>query len=152
MDSFGAGKELRRFNQMVSEIDAVYHETAWRLGMSDSEQQILYAVCNLGTPCLLSDIICFSATSKQTINSALRKMEREGVLLVEAVDGRKKQVVLTEKGETLLQETVMQIVEIENEIYNGWTDREIAIYLELTQKYLSAFREKTKNLKRRKII
>ena len=28
MGFFGAGKELRKFNQLLAEIDAVYHETA----------------------------------------------------------------------------------------------------------------------------
>lgn len=152
MDILGARNEVRRFNQMVSEIDAVYHETAWKLGMSDSEQQILYAICNLGTPCLLSEIIRFSATSKQTINSALRKMEKEDILRMEAANGRKKQVLLTEKGKILLQETVMQVVEAENEIYSEWTEQEVMIYLELTQKYLVAFREKTKDMKRKKNV
>lgn len=152
MDILGARQEVRRFNQMVSEIDAVYHETARKLGMSNSEQQILYAICNLGTPCLLSEIIRFSATSKQTINSALRKMEKEDILLVEAVNGRKKQVLLTEKGKILLRETVMQVVEAENEIYSEWTEEEVMLYLELTQKYLVAFREKTKNMKRRENV
>ena len=46
MEFFGAGKELRRLNQLLSEIDAVYHEMAWRLGLSDSAEGILYAICN----------------------------------------------------------------------------------------------------------
>ena len=92
MELFGVGKELRRFNQLLSEIEAVYHEAAWKLGLSNSAEQILYAICNLGVPCLLSDIVRFSGMSKQTINSA---------------------------------------------------------YLSLTQKYLSEFKEKTKELKRR---
>ena len=152
MKFVGAIKELRCFNQMVSEIDAVYHETAKNLGLSDSEQHILYAICNLGTPCLLSEIVRFSATSKQTINSAMRKMEREGILVLEAASGRKKQVLLTEKGEKLLQETVLQVVEIENEIYDEWSEEKVAIYLELTQEYLTTFREKTKNIKRREEV
>ncbi len=148
MEFFGAGKELRRLNQLLSEIDAVYHEMAWRLGLSDSAEGILYAICNLGTPCLLSDIICFSGMSKQTINSALRNLERDGVLRLESM-GRKKQVFLTEDGERLVRQTAMQVIEMENEIYKGWSKEEISFYLSLTEKYLSEIRERTKELKRR---
>lgn len=149
MEFFGAGKELRRFNRLLSEIDAVYHEMAWKLGLSDSAERILYAICNLGTPCLLSDIVRFSGMSKQTINSALRNLERDGVLRLESMDGRKKQVFLTEDGERLAWQTAMQVVEMENEIYKGWTKEEISVYLSLTEKYLSEIRKRTKELKRR---
>ena len=152
MEFFGAGKELRRFNQLFAEIEAVYHEMAWKLGLSDSAEQILYAICNLGVPCLLSDIVRFSRMSKQTINSALRNLERDGVLRLETIGGRKKQVFLTENGERLVWQTAMQVIEIENEIYKGWTEEEISSYLSLTQKYLSEIREKTKELKRREDV
>lgn len=146
------GKNLRKYNQMLSEINMLYHEAAWKLGLSDSAQQILYAICNLGSPCLLRDIIRFSGASKQTIHSALRKLEQEGLLRTEAIDGRKKQVLLTKKGETLAQETSMQIIRIENEIYSEWAAEEIEIYMRLTQNYLEALREKTKTLKRRENV
>lgn len=152
MDKRASIKEVKRFNQMIAEIDTVYHETAWKLGLSDSAQQILYAICNLGTPCLLSEIIAFSGIRKQTINSALRKLEKEGMLRLSAGEGRKKQVMLTEAGEKLAEETAMQIVRIENEIYGGWEKEELELYLALTQRYLTAFQEKTKDLKRREEV
>lgn len=152
MEFFGAGKELRRFNQLFAEIEAVYHEMAWKLGLSDSAERILYAICNLGVPCLLSDIVSFSGISKQTINSALRKLKQEGVLRLETIGGRKKQVFLTEEGERLVRQTAMQIIAIENEIYSGWTEEELSLYLALTQKYLSELKEKTKDLKRREDV
>lgn len=149
MESFSAGRGLKKFNQLISEIDAAYHEVSRRLGLSDSVEMILYSICNLGSPCLLSEIVRFSAISKQTINSAIRKMEKEELLFVRAADSRKKQVVLTEKGERLAQETTMRVIEIENEIYSSWTEEEMTFYLELTQRYLQRFQEKTKHLKRR---
>ena len=81
-------KEMRRFNYLLSETDAAYHEAALRLGMSDSTMQVLYAICNNGDSCPLSEICSQSGISKQTINSALRwnhlsgslgRQEKEGV-------------------------------------------------------------------------
>ena len=49
-------KEMNRYNYLVSEIDAVYHEAALRLGLSDSALNILYAICDNGEGCLLQDL------------------------------------------------------------------------------------------------
>lgn len=136
--------EMKRFNYLLGEIDAAYHEAALKLGLSDSAMQILYAVCNHGDGCLLNDICRLSGTSKQTINSALRKLEEEGIVYLEAFRGRKKKVCLTEQGKSLAGDTVFRIIEMENEIFESWSDSEREIYLELTQRYLSSVREKIK--------
>lgn len=91
---------------------------------------------------MLSDIT--SGASKQTINSALRKLEADGIVYLEAVGGRKKKVCLTKKGRQLVQNTVLHLIEIENEIFGGWTDEEKNTYIGLTQRFLSAFKEKSK--------
>ena len=49
-------RELRRFNQLIGETDRLYHEAAVRLGVSDSEMNILYAVCGEGERCPLRQI------------------------------------------------------------------------------------------------
>lgn len=139
-------EEMKRFNYLTAEIDAAYHEAALKLGLSDSAMQILYTICNNGEECLLNDIIHLSGISKQTVNSALRKLENEDVVYLEAFSGRKKKVCLTEKGKALVKNTVLQIIEIENEIFDSWTDTERKIYIELTQKYLFSFKEKIKEL------
>lgn len=72
---------MKRFNYLTTEIDAAYHEAALKLGLSDSAMLILYAICNSGDECPLSDIPHLSGISKQTVNSALRKLEHEGARL-----------------------------------------------------------------------
>ena len=69
-------KEMKRVNHLIGEIDAVYHEIAWKLGLSDSVFEILYTICNYGDSCMLKDIGRNCGLSKQTINSALRKLEK----------------------------------------------------------------------------
>lgn len=149
MESY-ATKEMQRLNYLMSETDAAYHEAAFRLGMSDSTMQILYAICNSGNSCLLSDICRLSGISKQTINSALRKLEEKGIVYLEASEGRKKRVCLTGKGRTLAEGTVVPLIEIENSILDSWPQEELEQYLELTRKYLVSFREKIQKLKKNK--
>ena len=72
---YGPSKEMRRYNHLVGEIDGVYHEMSLRLGLSDSAMIVLYTLCDSGGPCPLRDICRRSGLSKQTVNSALRKLE-----------------------------------------------------------------------------
>lgn len=141
-----ATEKLKRFNYLSGEIDAVYHEAALKFGLSDSAMLVLYAICNNGESCLLSDIIHLSGASKQTINSALRKLEAEGIVCLEAVNGKKKKVCLTKKGRELTDHTVIRLLDIENGIFDSWSLEEQEMYLTLTQRYLTAFKEKVKEV------
>lgn len=138
--------QLERFNLLTSEIDAAYHDAALRMGLSDSAMLVLYTVCSRNGSCLLSDITGMSGASKQTINSALRKLEAEGIIYLEAFGARKKKVCFTDKGKQLADETVLRLIEIENQIFNEWSEEERQIYIEMTQRYLDMLKEKIKNL------
>ena len=81
--------------------------------------------------------------SRQTVNSALRKLEAEGIVRTEAADGRKKLLRLTESGRCLAEDTVAKVIRVENEIYSSWTDEELRLYFELTERFLKDFRAKT---------
>lgn len=91
-------EEMRRFNYLSNEIDAVYHDAALKFGLSDSALLILYTICSNGNDCLLSDITHLSGVSKQTINSAVHKLEQEEIVYLEAFRGRKKKICLTQKA------------------------------------------------------
>lgn len=145
MDKF-VTEDLKRFNYLTSEINAAYHEAASKLGLSDSAMMILYTICNNGDHCLLSDICQLIGVSKQTINSALRKLEADDIVYLETFSGKKKMVYLTDKGKNLADKTVVRLIEIENNIFGSWTNEELEMYLELTQRYLYSFKDKVKEL------
>ena len=136
--------EMKRFNHLTTEIDAAYHEAALKFGLSDSAMLILYTICSNGKECLLNDITRLSGISKQTVNSALRKLESNGIVQLEVYGGRMKKICLTDKGIRLTNDTVLNIIKAENEIFASWTNKERELYLELTQRYLDAFRNKVK--------
>ena len=139
-------ENVKRYSYLTSEIDAAYHEASLRLGLSDSAMRILYTICLHGGQCRLSDIVTLSGTSKQTINSALRKLEGEGAVYLAEAGSRKKQVHLTEKGKELAQNSAMRLLKIEDEIFSSWPEAELERYITMTEKYLFAFREKIKEL------
>lgn len=145
-----SSKNLRRLNHLLSETNAAYHEAAARLGLSDSVSQILYTVCAYGGEyrCPLHRICTETGISKQTINSALRRLEADGLVRLERAGGRNKDVCLTERGTELAGRTVARIIAAENAVLAAWTAQEVEAYLSLTEKYLTGFRVKTQELLR----
>ncbi|MGN0747175.1 MAG: MarR family winged helix-turn-helix transcriptional regulator [Aristaeellaceae bacterium] len=139
-------EDMRPFNYLLSEMDAAYHEANQRLGLSDSAMQVLYVICNDGGESLLSDICRMCGTSKQTINSALRNLEKGDYIRLEALPGRRRKVCLTQRGEALAAGTAQRLIAMENAVFGAWTPQDRATYLALTRRYLAAFREQVKEL------
>ncbi len=63
------------YNHLYKEFDDIYHDAALNASLSDSAFDILYGIFELGDGCLQRDICRTSCIPKQTINSAIRKME-----------------------------------------------------------------------------
>ena len=133
--------ELRRYNHLFAETEATYHEISLKLGLSDSALKILYTICNEGDRCLLSQICRLSGLSKQTVNSAIRKLETEGILYLEKAGSKSKMVCLTEPGRDLAGRTALRLLNTENAIFSSWPRQDMEKYLELTEKFLTALRE-----------
>lgn len=138
-----ASNEIKRFNHLISETDALYHEIALKLGLTDSALQILYTVCNNGECCPLQEICRISGISKQTINSSLRKLEADKIVYLEQISGKSKNVCLTEKGKVLAESTVAKLIKAENEVFSSWSKEDSDKYLELTELYLTELRKKS---------
>lgn len=126
---------LREFNRIVSVVEGIYHEAALKWGMTDSEMHILYVLCFHETGCLQSVFYKETGMVKSTVNSAIGKMEREGIVFLTPADGRNTRVSLTAKGERLVQNTVYKIVQAENAIYAGWSEGERELFLHLNRDY-----------------
>ncbi|MGN0773258.1 MAG: MarR family winged helix-turn-helix transcriptional regulator [Candidatus Ventricola sp.] len=143
----GAQGHLQRFNHLIGEIGALYHEAALKFGLPDSAMQVLYTVCVEGDECAIGEIIRQCGMSKQTLNSALRRLEEEGAICLEADSGRRKRVCLTKQGKALAEQTVRRLIEVENGIFETWTQEERDGYLGLTQRYLDALQRGLEALK-----
>ncbi len=143
-----SSKELRRFNHLISETDAAYHRAAVRLGLSDSAFHILYTLSDSGGSCLLREMCRLTGISKQTLHSAIRKLQDDGILSIETVGGRSRMLHLTPEGERLAAATVLPVIGAENSIFASWPPEEVERYLSMTQRYLEMFREKTRDIQR----
>ncbi len=141
-----SSKEMKRYNYLSSEIDAAYHEMSVKLGMSDSAMIILYTICDHGDSCPLQTICRQSGIRKQTINSAVRKLESEGIVYLEAAGAKNKNVCLTEEGKRLAERTAIRIMQVENEIFASWPQEEVEQYLAFAERFLRELKEKSKEM------
>lgn len=140
-DEFMHYLKAEHYTYLAGEINALYHDAAVKMGISDSIQNILYVICEKGDQCLQSDISKLTGISRQTINSAIRKLEKDEIIYLKPGKGRNTVVCLTEKGKSFAAEKIYPLFEIENKIWDEWTDDEQHQYLMLTQKYRDALKK-----------
>ncbi len=141
-----SSKNLKRYNHLIGELDAAYHEASLKLGLSDSISKILYTICNCGTSCPLNEISRQTGLSRQTVNSAIRNLESEEIIYLKNVNGKAKEVYLTEKGLSAARNTAMKIIAMENDILASWTKEEVQNYLNMTERFLADLKERVKLL------
>ncbi len=139
-------KDMEKLNYLLSEIDEVYHDASVRLRVSDSAMRILYTLCIAGDRCPLCDVARLSGSSRQTIHSAAKKLVQEGIVSLEAKNGRDKLICLTEKGSALTKATAQRVIEIENAIFDGWEKEERKQYFRLLSKYLNDLKVRVEKL------
>ena len=87
---------------------------------------------------MLKDICHNCGLSKQTVNSALRKLEKEGIVYLESVDSRHKKVCLTEEGKSLAGRTAGAVIEAEGveDASGGREDLKGSVMAKLQKKLL----------------
>lgn len=136
---------MREINRITYELDALYHAAALKLGLSDSAMFILYMLYDHGGSCPLSEIHG-AGMCKQTVNSAVRKLEAEGVVYLEPYKGNTKLARLTEKGRRAAESSVARLFFCEEQAFSTWTQEEIETFIALHQKYLTCLREELEGL------
>nr|WP_297939734.1 MarR family transcriptional regulator [uncultured Lachnoclostridium sp.] len=138
--------EIHRINYLTTEMESLYHLASLKLGITDSVSIVLYSIYDAGNECLLSEIYKKSGISKQTINSAIRGLEAEGILYLKQYNGRSKKVILTDKGKEYVQRTVARLYQAEMNAFDTWTEDEISTYIGLMEKYADCFRQQIEKL------
>lgn len=138
--------DFKEFNEILGRIDNGYHEAALKLGLSDSELDILYVLAAHDHMCLQSTLYKETWMTRSTVNSAIKKMEREGFLYLTAGEGRNTCVHITDEGQRRMDETVFKLIAVENEIYESWTEEERKIFIRLNRDYAEKLSQKVKNL------
>ena len=129
------------WNEYLNEITGLYHTLSMKLNISDSECMIMYMLCDASGPITQSDIVKATGLSKQTVNSAIRKLEKDGSITLEKLNKKSKILAVTEKGKKVITEKILPIIEMEERVFDAWTEEEARLFLELTEKYKKMFEQ-----------
>lgn len=126
---------IQEFNQIDGRISSLYHAAALKMGLSDSEFRILYTLAVNEPGYLQSALREATGMGRSTVNSALKKLEREGIQTLSPGSGRHTCVSLTAQGHRLADRTVCRLIRLEDRIYAGWTAEEQALLLRLNRDF-----------------
>lgn len=138
--------KINRINCLMEEVDSLYHQAALKLGVSDTVLFVLYMLHTNNGKCLLYDIYKSSGISKQTVNSAVRKLESEEMIYLEKCNGKSKMIYLTEKGKIYASQTAAKLFDAECRALGDWTKEEIDLYLKLLEKHNTDFKNQIESL------
>lgn len=133
-------RDIREFNRLYKEMDEVYHEIARKMGISDSAFSIFCIIAELGDGCQQADICYQAFLNKQTVNSSVRKLERDGYVFQEPGRGRDKHIRLTPKGREFVRDKIQPVLDMEDEAFLALGQEERLEFLRLCRKYAENLR------------
>ena len=138
-----AKRMLLEYNRETKRLDDLYRCAAKQCGISECAFWILYTLRAEERQFTQAEICEFLIEPKQTVNSALKKLEAEGYLTLSAgADQRSKRVCLTEKGERFVKAHVDRVPEAEAAALGAMTAAERDALIRLTDRYRALFAQK----------
>ena len=113
-----------------------------RLDVTPVQTHALLYLGDRGGAAAQAELTAFMHLKAPTVNGILDRMEEKELLMrtVDRRDGRRKLVVLTEKGKSLMEQLRCSFVETEEVMRRGFTEEETALF----QTMLERLRENLK--------
>lgn len=142
---FEINERLKQLNGMLCEIDSIYQSLLATKNVSDSEFVVMIAILSLGEGCLQKDIAETSYMSKKTINSTIKKLEKEGFIKLKAGKYPNMHIYLTSKGIEHIKENILPIIEVEERVLNSMSEEEFERLIVGSSKYIGIFKDHVAN-------
>ncbi len=141
--------QLTEFNQVHKEMDIVYHNYAKDSGLSDTAFWILYSVSEHNGSFTQRELCNDWSFTPQTVNSALKDLEKRNIITLESVPGNRKNkwIKLTEEGKALVNLSVIPLMQAEWDSFTALTEDERNLLLSTTQKHISILRDRIRQIK-----
>ena len=130
------------YNQLAKELDELYQFYAKQSGLTESAFWTLYCVREREAPYTQKELCDSWSYSRQTINSALKQLERRGLVALQALpDNRKnKLLTLTPTGEELVKRIVDPLMEAEINAFAALGAACTEAFLQLTRRHVELLR------------
>lgn len=134
---------LAAFNRAHKRMNVLYHNYAKAVGISDAAFWLMYSLYEKGGPCTQTELCQIWFFTPQTINSALKSLEKQGLITLDfAPNSRKnKQFFFTEDGKQLVKEKIIPLVQAEEQSFLRLDEQERNALLTITQKHIGILEE-----------
>ncbi len=135
---------LETFNKIYKEMDIVYHNYAKSCGLSDMAYWILYSIAESEEYFTQRDFCNDWFFAPQTVNSALKDLEKKDMIFLETVPENKKNKLIkpTENGKKFIERVIVPLIRTECESFETLSKEECELMLSTTKKYIFALKDK----------
>lgn len=136
---------IKQIEQQQKEQDAIYHNAAVRYGLSDTAMWVLYFVSDFPEGCTQQSLCRQSFFAKQTVNTAIGKLIKNGFIELIPIPGTRNQktVRLTPAGRELAKHTTDDLRQAEQKAYGRLTEDQLKLYLQTITEINRYLREET---------
>ncbi len=141
--------QITLYNQLIKEMDDLYRVYAKNCNLSETAFWILYCIREREKEAFTQREICdYWFYTPQTVNSALKNMTEEGLLILRTEeDNRKnKRIYLTEKGKETVERIVVPLMDAERRALAAIREQEAEILLKTINKLTEFYREEIEKL------
>ena len=140
MPILAADNKLRHINGMLSEISSIYDKLLSSKNVPEGVFIVLSSILDLGEGCLQKEISEISYLNKKTVNSTIKKLEKEDFIELRAGKYPNMHIYLTQKGKDYMRENIIPIIEVERKALELMPSREFETLVESYGKYIDNFR------------
>ncbi len=138
----------KKYSEITNRYNALYRSAAAHFGFSESGFKILYRLYiarGAATQNRLAEELCLS---KQTVNSAVLKLEKAGLIELSKGTAAKnsKFVSLTDKGLSECQHCIDKLIKAESSALEKMDDKQLRQFLELYELQYTILEKEIKRL------
>ena len=131
----------------MNEFEIEYHKLASYYNLSDSSFWILYELYENKEGCTQKELYTEWCLNKQTINSSVKYLTKEGYIALENFDNSKKfkKLKLTEEGMKLAKNTIGKVIKLEERAFENINENEMDIVINFFKKQTISFKNEVRN-------
>ena len=139
---------IKLIEQQRKEEDSVYHSAAVKFGLSDTVMWITYVVSEPDSCVTQQDLCRQGSFPKQTVNTAISNMVKNGYVTLEPIPGSRnqKRIQLTDAGRELAERTVCRLCMAEERAYGALSADELETYLAMTKRLTDSLKKEISKL------
>ena len=143
---YNINDKVKYLNSMLCQIDNLYQAMLLKNKLSDSEYVVLFSILELGEGCLQKDIANNGYINKKTTNSTIKKLEKNGLIILKAGKYPNMHIFLTEEGKKYIKEHTIPIIDIQTKVMESVPDSDFENLIETYSKYIQIFKSEINNM------